>query len=648
MCNTNCCKKEEDLICAMPIPFCGCDGCCPIPCGGCFKDDGCCGCCCDCDDSCCYCKYYKLLKELRDRLDKDETKINSIESVNTRQDKEIEDKYNYILKLLFDMSNNLSNETSNRIEDVNIEEHRAIAAEDDLRAYIKRVDDREQNDHIQQKAYIDNKFEYILSNNIEGIDSFFETLQYIDQNDSEIKQTIIDKQAAEASAREAEDIRLLGFITDLQTLTSNPQTKDNNITLQYGVSNQAIAKVNGIDIHVGLNALPTHLPNPQALQFSGNSNSTFNYDGSEAKQIYIPYKTSDLTNDSNFPSDSAYVHTDNNYTTAEKNKLAGIENGAEVNQNAFSNVKIGSSTISADSKTDTLELAAGSNITLTPDAVNDKITIAVNGLGTAAVKDVPTSGDASADQVVKGNDTRLSDARTPVAHTHTKSEITDFPTNVSSFTNDAGYITSSDIPAIPAAQIQSDWNQSNTNSLDFIKNKPTLFSGDYNDLTNKPTIPSTQVNADWNATTGISSILNKPNLATVATTGSYTDLVNKPTIPAAQIQSDWAQSDNTKLDYIKNKPSWIGNTKPSYTLDDVTDGTTRKLSDYAKKTEAIGGVSINGNVLTFTSVSGSTIATITLPTYSCLWEVDSNDNTKIVAKNGKAAAANGFFDTSVS
>lgn len=40
----------------------------------------------------------------------------------------------------------------------------------------------------------------------------------------------------------------------------------------------------------------------------------------------IPTKTSDLTNDSNFVSDNNYVHTDNNYTTIEKTKLAGLEN----------------------------------------------------------------------------------------------------------------------------------------------------------------------------------------------------------------------------------------------------------------------------------------------------------------------------------
>lgn len=47
-----------------------------------------------------------------------------------------------------------------------------------------------------------------------------------------------------------------------------------------------------------------------------------------------------------------------------------------VNQNAFSKVTVGSTTIEADSTTDTLTLAAGSNITLTPDASGDKVTIA--------------------------------------------------------------------------------------------------------------------------------------------------------------------------------------------------------------------------------------------------------------------------------
>ena len=52
------------------------------------------------------------------------------------------------------------------------------------------------------------------------------------------------------------------------------------------------------------------------------------------------------------------------------------------------------------------------------------------------------------------------------------------------------YSDLSGLPSIPAAQIQSDWNTNNQNSVDYIKNKPTLFSGAYADLTGKPTIPT--------------------------------------------------------------------------------------------------------------------------------------------------------------
>lgn len=52
-------------------------------------------------------------------------------------------------------------------------------------------------------------------------------------------------------------------------------------------------------------------------------------------------------------------------------------------------------------------------------AGSDPITIAntqVTGLGTASTKNVPASGDATSTQVVQGDDTRLTNARTPTAH----------------------------------------------------------------------------------------------------------------------------------------------------------------------------------------------------------------------------------------
>jgi hypothetical protein len=47
------------------------------------------------------------------------------------------------------------------------------------------------------------------------------------------------------------------------------------------------------------------------------------------------------------------------------------------------------------------------------------------------------------------------------------------------------------------------------------------------------------VNADWNATEGDAFILNKPTLATVATSGSYNDLTNKPTIPTVDVNKKY-------------------------------------------------------------------------------------------------------------
>ena len=61
---------------------------------------------------------------------------------------------------------------------------------------------------------------------------------------------------------------------------------------------------------------------------------------------------------------------------ASLDKLSGIEANAEVNQDAFSKVTVGGTIIEADNKKDTLNIVAGSNIILTPDATNDKITIA--------------------------------------------------------------------------------------------------------------------------------------------------------------------------------------------------------------------------------------------------------------------------------
>ena len=74
------------------------------------------------------------------------------------------------------------------------------------------------------------------------------------------------------------------------------------------------------------------------------------------------------------------------------------------------------------------------------------------------------------------------------------------------------------------------------------------------------------VNADWNATKGDAQILNKPTLATVATSGSYKDLTGKPTIPTVDVNKKYVDDQlatkadlevynaiDTKVDKVEGK-----------------------------------------------------------------------------------------------
>ena len=69
----------------------------------------------------------------------------------------------------------------------------------------------------------------------------------------------------------------------------------------------------------------------------------------------------------------------------------------------------------------------------------------------------------------------------------------------------------------------------------------------YNELTDRPTIPDPQVNSDWNAASGVAQILNKPTLATVATSGDYDDLTNTP-VPAYENKGTISDLNNVALD----------------------------------------------------------------------------------------------------
>ena len=137
------------------------------------------------------------------------------------------------------------------------------------------------------------------------------------------------------------------------------------------------------------------------------------------------------------------------------------------------------------------------------------------------------------------------------------------PGDLATVATSGSYNDLSDKPTIPAAQIQSDWNQTTTTAKDYIKNKPANLVSDAsyvntdnnfttalkNKLNGIATGAEVNVQANWNetSTTSDAYIQNKPSLATVATTGAYSDLTGAPSL--ATVATTGAYTD------LSGKPS---------------------------------------------------------------------------------------------
>lgn len=159
------------------------------------------------------------------------------------------------------------------------------------------------------------------------------------------------------------------------------------------------------------------------------------------------------------------------------------------------------------------------------------------------------------------------------------------PTNVSAFTNDAGYLTQHQSLADVFADVAYDsatkrinfygkGDTQHTTALAYVDASDFVVDGMVEDVR----IENGNLVIDFNTDSGITDIsipltdifdpsnyytksevdtalagkANSSSLATVATTGAYSDLTGTPTIPAAQVNSDWNASSGVAQ--ILNKP----------------------------------------------------------------------------------------------
>lgn len=269
---------------------------------------------------------------------------------------------------------------------------------------------------------------------------------------------------------------------------------------------------------------------------------------------YIPTKTSDLTNDSNFASDANYVHTDNNFTTELKNKLNGIATGAEVNvqsdwnttdtsSDAFIKNKPAIPTKTSDITNDSGFITSAALPTKTSELTNDSgfITNQVNNLvnyyDQTAINsmfnalNVPTKtsdltndsgflttgtlpiATASSLGVVKiGSGINVASDGTISAAVASLdwANITNKPTDVSYWTNDAGYITSADLP---------------TKTSDLTNDSDFVTSADV------PTKTSDLTNDSGFITNSVSNLANYYKKSETYTQGEVNSLLSAIVIP---------------------------------------------------------------------------------------------------------------------
>lgn len=345
---------------------------------------------------------------------------------------------------------------------------------------------------------------------------------------------------------------------------------------------------------------------------------------------YIPTKTSDLTNDSDFVSDANYVHTDNNFTTALKDKLDGVATGAEVNvqsdwdvadisSDAFIKNKPSIPTKTSDLTNDSGFITSADVPTKTSELTNDSGFITknvsdlanyytqseVNGMLNALsvptktsdlvndsgfLTSIPIASASTLGGVKIGNGINIAADGTISAAISASLEWNDIinkPTDVSYWTNDAGYITSADIPTktsdltndsdfVTSADVPTKTSDltndsgfitnSVSNLANYYKKSETYTQGEVNSLLSAITIPTKTSDLTNDGSDGTSTYVTQNNLAT--------QLANKQNVLTAGDHINITDSTIKAVDYVHSEdPAPTSQVTPVVTNDMIADGT---------------------------------------------------------------------------
>lgn len=198
-----------------------------------------------------------------------------------------------------------------------------------------------------------------------------------------------------------------------------------------------------------------------------SSSKTYRWSGSAFAEISASLALGET-------SSTAY-RGDRGKTAYDHSQAAHAPSDAEKNQNAFSNVTVGSTNIAADSVTDTLTLVAGSNVTITPDATKGQITITA----TDTKYTLPSAG-TSLGGVKSGGDVTISNGVITVnddSHNHTIANVDGLQTALNGKANDFSIEIYNGTGGNPKPVRFASFNYSTCNSENGIAAKISLVSG---------------------------------------------------------------------------------------------------------------------------------------------------------------------------
>lgn len=306
-------------------------------------------------------------------------------------------------------------------------------------------------------------------------------------------------------------------------------------------------------------------PSLAAVATTGDYDDLVNKPSIPAAQVNADWNASSgvaeiLNKPANLVQDATYVHTDENFTSAEKTKLSGIAAGAEVNVQADWTESDSSSDAYIANKPALATVAttgAYSDLTGTPTipTVSDNVAKLQYGVATYAqvvaafnagksiylyngdtddgvVSSDITFGDDGAEIIFSrhnaygaaGSRTEYKVTSSNVWSTTTKSvavPTVDQSYSSSSANAQSGIAVAQAIAAIPSSSYTAGTGIDITNNVVSVDNTVVAMKSDLptatSDLTNDSgfitlsDVPA-QVNADWNSSSGASEILNKPTI----------------------------------------------------------------------------------------------------------------------------------------